>query len=134
MSDSIDKILNIIDDRCNKNLNNKQVNYIKTRVGQVIEYDSDTHRTYIVFPDDSTQQTHLYYNKTNEYLEEGDQVKVFYTTNVDRGWIGLRLGEPNVTIGSGIEPIVAITINSDIDYMISTNAGVEKYIAKFEEN
>ena len=133
MSDSIDKILNIIDDRFNKNLNNKQVNFIKTRVGQVIEYDSDTHKTYVVFPDDVTQQTHLYYNKTNEYLEEGDQVKVFYTTNVDRGWIGLRLGEPNITMGGSLEPITAITINSDTDYVVSTNAGIEKYIAVFED-
>ena len=133
MADSVDKILNLIDNRCDKNIDKKAVNYIKQRVGTVIEYDNESRKAYIVFPQDEKQQVHTYYNKTAEYLEEGDQVKIFYTTNIDKGWIGLRLGEPNMALGSGIEPIVAITINSDVDYMISTNAGVEKYIAKFEE-
>ena len=133
MADAVGQFLDIIDNRCDKNIDKKAVNYIKQRVGTVIEYDNESRKAYIVFPQDEKQQVHTYYNKTAEYLEEGDQVKIFYTTNIDKGWIGLRLGEPNMALGSGIEPIVAITINSDVDYMISTNAGVEKYIAKFEE-
>ena len=100
MSDNVDKILNVIDDRCEKVLNNKQNTLIKTRVGQVAEYDSDSHKAYVIFPDDNKQQTHLYYNKTNEELKAGDQVRIFYTTNIDKGWIGLRLGEPNINVVS----------------------------------
>ena len=98
MSDSIDKILNLIDNRCDKNIDKKAVNYIKQRVGTVI----------------------------------GDRVKIFYTTNIDKGWIGLRLGEPNMSTGTELEPITAITINSNIDYSITTNAGMERYVGIFE--
>ena len=62
MSDSIDKLLNIIDDRCNKNLNNKSNNYIKQRIGNVVEYDEDNGRAYVIFPEDENQQIHTYYN------------------------------------------------------------------------
>ena len=132
MSDSIDKILNLIDNRCDKNIDKKAVNYIKQRVGTVVEYDNESRKAYIVFPQDEKQQVHTYYNKTAEYLEEGDQVKIFYTTNVDKGWIGLRLGEPNMSTGTGLEPITAITINSNIDYSITTNVGMERYVGIFE--
>lgn len=93
MSDSIDKLLNIIDDRCNKNLNNKSNNYIKQRIGNVVEYDEDNGITYVIFPEDENQQMHTYYNKTSEVLEEGNQVRVFYTVNIDKGWIGAKCGE-----------------------------------------
>ena len=132
MSDSIDKILNLIDNRCDKNIDKKAVNYIKQRVGTVVEYDNESRKAYIVFPQDEKQQVHTYYNKTAEYLEEGDQVKIFYTTNIDKGWIGLRLGEPNMSTSTGLEPITAITINSNIDYSITTNAGMERYVGIFE--
>lgn len=101
MADSIDKLLNIIDDRCEKNINKKSANYIKQRIGKVIEYDSDNRKAYVVFPEDEKEQIHTYYNKTAEYLEEGNQVKIFYTTNIDKGWIGLKLGEPQIITYSG---------------------------------
>ena len=103
MRDSVDKILNLIDNRCDKNIDKKAVNYIKQRVGTVIEYDNESRKAYIVFPQDEKQQVHTYYNKTAEYLEEGDQVKIFYTTNIDKGWIGLRLGEPNIKEFENVE-------------------------------
>ena len=96
MSDSIDKLLNIIDDRCNKNLNNKSNNYIKQRIGNVVEYDEDNGRAYVIFPEDENQQMHTYYNKTSETLEEGNQVRVFYTVNIDKGWIGAKCGETTI--------------------------------------
>lgn len=101
MADSIDKLLNIIDDRCEKNINKKSANYIKQRIGKVIEYDSDNRKAYVAFPEDEKEQIHTYYNKTAEYLEEGNQVKIFYTTNIDKGWIGLKLGDPQIITYSG---------------------------------
>ena len=103
MADNIDKLLNIIDDRCDKNIEKKSVNYIKQRVGTVVEYDDGNRKAYITFPEDEKQQIHTYYNKTSEYLEEGNQVKIFYTTNIDKGWIGLKLGEPQIiSVDSGV--------------------------------
>ena len=133
MSDSIDKLLNIIDDRCNKNLNNKSNNYIKQRIGNVVEYDEDNGRAYVIFPEDENQQMHTYYNKTSEVLEEGNQVRVFYTVNIDKGWIGARCGDPVKNDILPLEPIVSITINSDIDYTVLTNSGKERYIGILEE-
>ena len=103
MANDIDKLLNIIDNRCDKNIEKKAVNYIKQRVGTVVEYDDETRKVYITFPEDEKQQTHTYYNKTLETFEVGNQVKIFYTTNIDKGWVGLKLGEPQIiTVDAGV--------------------------------
>lgn len=119
MSDSIDKLLNIIDDRCNKNLNNKSNNYIKQRIGSVVEYDEDNGITYVIFPEDENQQIHTYYNKTPEVLEEGNQVRVFYTVNIDKGWIGARCGEPVFPTEDTIIPYKSIAFKNNEDTELS---------------
>ena len=62
----------------------------------------------------------------------GDTVKVFYTSNSAKGWIGERCGEPRYDGGYSLEPITSITINSNIDYSVHTNAGIERYVGIFE--
>lgn len=133
MDSSVEQFLNIIDNRIEKHLSNNTSNYIKQRLAKIIDVDDDTQKVYLYFIDDKNQTQYAYYNKTGEILSEGDFVKVFYTSDIIKGWIGERSGEPTKREAYSLEPIVAITINSDVDYMISTNAGVEKYIAQFEE-
>ena len=96
MADSAEQFLDIIDNRIEKHLNSNTYNYIKQRIGNVVEYDEDNGRAYVIFPEDENQQMHAYYNKTPETLEEGNQVRVFYTVNIDKGWIGARCGDPNI--------------------------------------
>lgn len=96
MSDSVDKLLNVIDNRCNKNIDNKASEYIKQKIGLVVEYDEDTYRTYVKFIGDSEEKIYTYYNKTPEIFSEGDNVRIYYTTNPARGWIGARCGEPSI--------------------------------------
>ena len=106
-------------------------NTIMVKPAKVI--DSNGQNVNIYFLDDKNQTIYTLYNKTGETLNENDDVKVYYTSNPAKGWIGMKCGETVYDNTSGLEPIVAITINSDTDYMISTNAGVEKYEASFED-
>ena len=106
-------------------------NTIMVKPAKVI--DSNGQNVNIYFLDDKNQTIYTLYNKTGETLNENDDVKVYYTSNPAKGWVGMRCGITKEDNANGLEPIVAITINSDTDYMISTNAGVEKYEASFED-
>lgn len=83
-----------IDVACKKSLNELTDNNIKTKTANVIVYDKDTFATTICFIDDKNKNEYTLYNKSGEILSEGDVVKVYYTTNVAKGWIGTRMGEP----------------------------------------
>ena len=135
MADSMEQFLDIIDNRIEKHLNFNTSSYIKQRLAKVIEVDTDSQKVYVYFVDDENQTQYVYYNKTNEIITSGDNVKVFYTSDIIKGWIGARCGEPvksDITQFT-LEPITSITINSNIDYSVSTNNGTERYIGVFEE-
>ena len=133
MADSMEQFLDIIDNRIEKHLNFNTSSYIKQRLAKVIEVDTDSQKVYVYFVDDENQTQYVYYNKTNEIITSGDNVKVFYTSDIIKGWIGTRCGEPVKNDILPLEPITAITINSNIDYSVSTNAGIERYVGIFED-
>lgn len=118
-----------------KNDKEKPDNSINMKPAKVIGTDDDTHKVFAYFLDDAEQQQYTFYNKSGEKISEGDTVKIFYTTNSAKGWVGARTGEPDIAsnTSTGFEPITAITINSNIDYSITTNAGIERYVGIFEE-
>lgn len=88
--------MDIIDNRIEKHLNFNTSSYIKQRLAKVIEVDTDSQKIYVYFVDDENQTQYVYYNKTNEIITSGDNVKVFYTSDIIKGWIGERCGEPNI--------------------------------------
>lgn len=133
MADSMEQFLDIIDNRIEKHLNFNTSSYIKQRLAKVIEVDTDSQKVYVYFVDDENQTQYVYYNKTNEIITSGDNVKVFYTSDIIKGWIGARCGDPVKNDILPLEPIVSITINSDIDYTVLTNSGKERYIGILEE-
>lgn len=47
------------------------------------------------FLEDKNKNEYHLYNRCHEYLAPGDQVKVYYTKNVAKGWIAVRNGVPN---------------------------------------
>lgn len=96
MADSMEQFLDIIDNRIEKHLNFNTSSYIKQRLAKVIEVDTDSQKVYVYFVDDENQTQYVYYNKTNEIITSGDNVKVFYTSDIIKGWIGERCGEPNI--------------------------------------
>ncbi len=79
-----------------KNDKDKAKDSLLTKQAKVAGYDGETHNAVIYFIDDLKQTNYTVYNKTGEILSEGDNVKVYYTTNPAKGWIGLRLGEPHI--------------------------------------
>lgn len=79
-----------------KNDKDKTKDSLLAKQAKVVGYDSEAHKAVIYFLDDIYQVNYTVYNKTGEILSEGDSVKVYYTTNPAKGWIGLRLGEPNI--------------------------------------
>ncbi len=79
-----------------KNDKNKAKDSLLTKQAKVVGYDGETYNAVIYFIDDLKQTNYTVYNKTGEILSEGDNVKVYYTTNPAKGWIGLRLGEPHI--------------------------------------
>lgn len=116
-----------------KNDKEKVDNSIKMKPAKVIGVDEDTYKVFVYFIDDIEQNAYTFYNKSGEVLSEGDNVRVYYTTNPAKGWIGARCGDPVKNDILPLEPIVSITINSDIDYTVLTNSGKERYIGILEE-
>ena len=82
MADSMEQFLDIIDNRIEKHLNFNTSSYIKQRLAKVIEVDTDSQKVYVYFVDDENQTQYVYYNKTNEIITSGDNVKVFYTSDI----------------------------------------------------
>lgn len=76
-----------------KNDKEKVDNSIKMKPAKVIGVDEDTYKVFVYFIDDIEQNAYTFYNKSGEVLTEGDNVKVYYTTNPAKGWIGARCGE-----------------------------------------
>ena len=79
-----------------KNDKEKVDNSIKMKPAKVIGVDEDTYKVFVYFIDDIEQNAYTFYNKSGEVLSEGDNVRVYYTTNPAKGWIGARCGEPSI--------------------------------------
>ena len=135
MADAVGQFLDIIDNRIEKHLDGNTYGYVRQRGAVVTEYDDDSKKAFVYFIDDESQTQYTFYNKTNELLSSGDNVKVYYVTNIAKGWIGERCGEPNVKEIRQIIPYASKHIyNStdaelgelpvgilDIDFTISDN-------------
>lgn len=115
-----------------KNDSGKVDNSVKSKPAKVIGVDDETYRVYAHFLDDTEEKEYTFSNKTGEVISVGDTVKVFYTSNPAKGWIGERCGEPKYGGVYSLEPITSITINSNVDYSVHTNAGIERYVGIFE--
>lgn len=71
-------------------------NYIlRCKNAIVIWYQPMTLITCVRFCEDKNKNEYHLYNRCHDYLEPGDQVKVYYTTNAAKGWIMVRCGKPN---------------------------------------
>ena len=132
MADAVGQFLDIIDNRIEKHLDNNTYGYVRQRGAVVTEYDNDSKKAFVYFVDDESRTQYTFYNKTNELLSSGDNVKVYYVTNIAKGWIGERCGEPKYGGVYSLEPITSITINCNVDYSVYTNAGIERYVGIFE--
>lgn len=94
--DSASNLVELIDARVNRATDAALDKAVKTKSGVVVSYDDSAHCAVVNFPEEGSGATYLFYNKTPEVLDAGDTVRVFYTNNLARGWIGERCGEPNV--------------------------------------
>lgn len=79
-----------------KKMNELADNNIKNKTANVITYDKESCTATISLVEDRNNNEYRVYNKSGEDLSEGDVVKVFYTTNVAKGWIETRMGRPVV--------------------------------------
>lgn len=106
-----------------KKTNEVADNNIKTKTANVIAYDKENCIATISLIEDRNNNEYKIYNKSGESLNEGDVVKVYYTTNVAKGWIGSRVGAPNIpTVKS---PYVSKKItNEELVSIDSINRGV----------
>lgn len=95
-SQSASDLINLIDSRSKKVFNSASESFVKVKIGVVLSYDSNNGSAVVNFPEDGDNSQFSYYNKTSEALSEGDNVKIYYTTNPAKGWIGARCGEPSV--------------------------------------
>lgn len=73
-------------------------NTIMVKPAKVI--DSNGQNVNIYFLDDKNQTIYTLYNKTGETLNENDDVKVYYTSNPAKGWVGMKCGESLVETSS----------------------------------
>lgn len=105
MADSAEQFLDIIDNRIEKHLNSNTYNYVKQRMAIVTAVDNDTQKVYVYFVDDESQTQYVYYNKTGETISEGDNVRVFYTSDIIKGWIGNKSGQPSTSTVTEQNPL-----------------------------
>lgn len=105
-----------IDVACKKSVSELTDNNIRTKTANVVTYDKDTFIATIYFIDDNNKNEYAIYNKSGEILSKGDTVKVYYTTNVAKGWIGTRMGEPIVKVESPPYISAKVTNKQDLNY------------------
>lgn len=91
--DLLEKAITLVSNRNDKQKPNTQ---LKCRTARVVSYDNSTFQATVCFVDDNQNNEYILMNKSDENLEENDTVKVYYTTNVAKGWIGARMGEPKL--------------------------------------
>ena len=113
MADAVGQFLDIIDNRIEKHLDNNTYGYVRQRGAVVTEYDNDSKKAFVYFVDDESRTQYTFYNKTNELLSSGDNVKVYYVTNIAKGWIGERCGEPNIKDVEQKPLYVSISLSND---------------------
>lgn len=124
MAEAIEEFLDIIDNRIEKHLSSNAYGYIRQRAAIVIEYNEDTKNAFVYFVDDESQTQYTFYNKTGEILSSGDNVKVYYTANITKGWIAERGGTPNIVMsesGVGKHPSWDETSEYFNDYSLDKN-------------
>ena len=98
-----------------KNDKDKADSSIKSKQAKVIGIDTETEMAFVYFLDDVEQTQYSFYNKSGENIEEGDNVKVFYTSNPAKGWIGTRCGTVNKNNYTTYIS-AKITNNDNVDY------------------
>lgn len=98
-----------------KNDKDKVDSSIKSKQAKVIGIDTETEMAFVYFLDDVEQTQYSFYNKSGENIEEGDNVKVFYTSNPAKGWIGTRCGTVNKNNYTNYIS-AKITNNDNVDY------------------
>lgn len=118
--DLLEKAITLIK---NKNDKQKPDTQLKCRAARVVSYDEDAFQAIVCFIDDNQNNEYALINKTNEKLSENDTVKVYYTTNAAKGWIGARMGEPRPikdSSGGGITNILPL-----VEYNVSDNNSIK---------
>lgn len=80
----------------NKHDEDNADNYIlRCKNAIVIWYQPMTLIACVKFCEDKNENEYHLYNRCCAYLQPGDTVKVYYTTNAAKGWIAVRCGKPN---------------------------------------
>lgn len=87
---------NVINTAQNKyDRDNADNHILRCKNATVIWYQPMTLITCVRFCGDKNENEYCMLNHSHAYLNPGDQVKVFYTTNAAKGWIMVRCGKPN---------------------------------------
>lgn len=68
---------------------------LRCKNATVVWYQPMTLIACVRFCGDKNEKEYHMFNHSHAYLNIGDQVKVFYTTNAAKGWIMVRCGKPN---------------------------------------
>lgn len=111
-NNGIKQWLSLIDERVSAVFKSISSNFIRHKFAVVTAYDTESYIAYVIFEDDDNKTIHKYYNKSGEELSENDTVRIYYTINIDKGWIGARCGEPK-PLSSGMDIDTAIIITPD---------------------
>ena len=80
----------------NKNDNEKASSNINVKPAIVTGVMEDTGKISAYFIDDGNKTEYTFFNKSGEILEEGNEIKIYYTSNPAKGWVGMRCGDLNV--------------------------------------
>lgn len=118
--DLLEKAITLVSNRNDKQKPNTQ---LKCRTARVVSYDNSTFQATVCFVDDNQNNEYILMNKSDENLEENDTVKVYYTTNVAKGWISARMGEPRPikdSSGGGSTNILPL-----VEYNVSNNNSIK---------
>ncbi len=111
--DLLEKAITLIN---NKNDKQKPDTQLKCRAARVVSYDERTFQAIVCFIDDNQNNEYALINKTNEKLSENDTVKVYYTANVAKGWIGARMGAVNRKPDSSSYISVPVSNSQEVKY------------------
>lgn len=120
MADSNVELLKQAISGMHKKIDKEKVdNSINVKPAKVIGVDEETYKVFVYFLDDVNQREYTFYNKSGEVINEGDNVKVYYTTNPAKGWIGARCGIPVIKEINGADS--SLTVLTSYEYLTDTS-------------
>ncbi len=95
MNEAAEMLDKVISTEVEKIISSRTDRGLKSIPAKVISYDEDNRSVVVSFIESEDDNEYVMFNRCGERLSENDLVRVYYSSNPAKGWVGARMGEPD---------------------------------------